>query len=684
MARPPQSQAELLRELDGLSLPRAAPAAKATATAEKPAAGTRTRGRQDGAAALKAKGKAKAKAAAPSPSAVQVSAPLAAETPVDPARAELSHVELLDELSSFCLPGTEPRAEPPATPEAAARRPRRRQDDGGGAAAAAEAGSAAKKRPRKTDAEGWPQAAFAAAAEQQRLTAAALGGAESAGLPCMPEALCMPGAASASAPEEASGEAQRGVGPKAPRRRPKALPAPPRPPLLEAVPEPTSNPEEPLVNIESFSADTASEPCAHTLGEAPQLPAASAEEAPLDQRAKEEKASAKRYRQAHEEAGSGGSVVEVLCFDCRRTKDTTVQKSLWSFFKVKQPTAETESCADPAATATEPPEKNQPTGGAPLCAKCRRPMWIKGDSFTQGGATNSLRGFGEMPQLQRIRSYKRSAEKEGVPYLLSERGACTLMRMDCVTCGAAAPAGGHGLARLRKWPEGTEKPEKGGFMGPYMEENVVAACSMCNMMKGYHTVRGFVNRCQHIASMHTPGEHFGEYPLLFRDNVWKRSRSSYITCSTTHTKTHSITNEEFNRITAQQCYYCHKVPRQPTTLGPDDRGHFNGLDRLDSTHRVYTVDTTVACCGDCNVMKFKWPVDRFLAQCRKVARLHVGHEFEDTEQGGTMEAMDSDSENVADTAEVACDAVDDVDQSVALGIAKVEDAEGLYTTVRQA
>ena len=421
MARPPQSQAELLRELDALSLPRAAPAAKATATTEKPAAGTRTRGRKDGAAALKPKGKAKAKATAPSPSAIQVSAPLAAETPVDPARAELSHVELLDELCSFCLPGTEPRAEPPATPEAAARRPRRRQDDGGGAAAAAEAGSAAKKRPRKTDAEGWPQAAFTAAAEQQRLTAAALGGAESAGLPCMPEALCMPGAASASAPEEASGEAQRGVGLKAPRRWRKALPAPPQPSLLEAVPEPTSNPEESLVNIDSFSADTASEPCAHTPGEAPQLPAASAEEAPLDQRAKEEKASAKRYRQAHEEAGSGGSVVEVLCFDCRRTKDTTVQKSLRSFFKVKQPTAETESCADPAATATEPLEKNQPTGGAPLCAKCRQPMRIKGDSFTQGGATNSLRGFGEMPQLQRMRSCKRGAEKEGVPYILSER-----------------------------------------------------------------------------------------------------------------------------------------------------------------------------------------------------------------------------------------------------------------------
>jgi len=221
-------------------------------------------------------------------------------------------------------------------------------------------------------------------------------------------------------------------------------------------------------------------------------------------------------------------------------------------------------------------------------------------------------------------------------------------------------------------------------MGPYMEENVTTACSMCNMMKGYHTIGGFVNRCRHIASMHTPGEHFGEYPHHFRDNVSKRSRSCYITSSSTHTKTHSITNEEFNRITAQKCYYCHKEPRQPKTLGPDDRGHFNGLDRLDSTHRVYTVDTTVACCGDCNVMKFKWPLDRFLEQCRKVARLHVGHEFEDTEQGGTGDAIDIDCEDSADTAEFVCGLIGDGDPLVAPEIAKGDGAEEVGITAGQA
>ena len=35
-------------------------------------------------------------------------------------------------------------------------------------------------------------------------------------------------------------------------------------------------------------------------------------------------------------------------------------------------------------------------------------------------------------------------------------------------------------------------------------------------------------------------------------------------------------------------------PRKPKTNGPHDRGHFNGLDRLDSENRVYAKETTVA------------------------------------------------------------------------------------------
>lgn len=194
------------------------------------------------------------------------------------------------------------------------------------------------------------------------------------------------------------------------------------------------------------------------------------------------------------------------------------------------------------------------------------------------------------------------------------------------------------------------RPEKGGNMGPYCEENLAAACTMCNMLKSYRTITGFVQCCRHIASKQTEGENFGEYPERFKDNISKRSRSSYITASSTHHKTHAITNAQYNEITAKPCYYCHKEPREKGTFGPTDRGHFNGLDRLDSTNRVYTIDLAVSCCGTCNTMKGRWPLDGFIEHCRKVARFHVGKDLpaDADEIGGEQIELQETGEEGAD------------------------------------
>eukprot|EP00434_Breviolum_minutum_P029158 symbB.v1.2.025793.t1/scaffold2521.1/size77047/3 len=165
--------------------------------------------------------------------------------------------------------------------------------------------------------------------------------------------------------------------------------------------------------------------------------------------------------------------------------------------------------------------------------------------------------------------------------------------------------------------------------------------SYLQTIAGYRKLRAFVECCRHIATKHTEGEDFGEYPHRFRDNVSKRSRSCYITQSSTHTKTHSLTNEQFNAIVAQRCFYCHKEPRKAKTNGPMDRGHFNGLDRLDSKNRVYSAETSVAACGDCNIMKYKWDLEDFFQHCRKVARFHNGIEFADSEAEEVEEACHS-------------------------------------------
>lgn len=88
-------------------------------------------------------------------------------------------------------------------------------------------------------------------------------------------------------------------------------------------------------------------------------------------------------------------------------------------------------------------------------------------------------------------------------------------------------------------------------------------------------------------------------------------RSSYTKESSTHTKTFSISNEEFNSIVAEPCFYCGKSSDPPH--------HFNGLDRLDSRCRVYAKAAVVSCCGTCNVCKHRYELQDFLDHCLAVA-----------------------------------------------------------------
>ena len=157
-------------------------------------------------------------------------------------------------------------------------------------------------------------------------------------------------------------------------------------------------------------------------------------------------------------------------------------------------------------------------------------------------------------------------------------------------------------------------------MGPFCRENVAVACSTCNQMKGARRIASFVQACRHIATFQGLGN-YGLYPHCFRNNTSKRSRSSYITSSSTHTKTHALTNAAFNSITSQPCRYCGKAS-SPTSTPP----HHNGLDRLDSSNRVYSVETVVSCCGDCNLMKYVHSEEGFLGHCRMVAENNVGNE----------------------------------------------------------
>jgi len=173
----------------------------------------------------------------------------------------------------------------------------------------------------------------------------------------------------------------------------------------------------------------------------------------------------KKLRQAAEERGK----VSTLCFSCRRTEDRTTQQGLAQFFKAAAP------------SAARPPPSSGGGGEAMLCSKCRRSMEQKVADRTGGSrqaATSRV-----LPQIARLRQYQRLAAEQGVPFAIAEGAAAEMMREACTACGAPAPVGGHGLTRLRVWPEGMARPERGGFMGPFAPSNLATACSTCNLMK---------------------------------------------------------------------------------------------------------------------------------------------------------------------------------------------------------
>jgi len=64
-----------------------------------------------------------------------------------------------------------------------------------------------------------------------------------------------------------------------------------------------------------------------------------------------------------------------------------------------------------------------------------------------------------------------------------------------------------------------------------------------------------------------------------------------------------LTEEQFSKITQQDCYYCGAEPNNiAKQKGKYGEYTYNGLDRVDNT-KGYTIDNVVSCCKFCNVAK---------------------------------------------------------------------------------
>jgi len=73
-----------------------------------------------------------------------------------------------------------------------------------------------------------------------------------------------------------------------------------------------------------------------------------------------------------------------------------------------------------------------------------------------------------------------------------------------------------------------------------------------------------------------------------------------------------LTEEQFEEITQQDCYYCGAKPNNNSKGNHGNNGNYiyNGLDRIDN-FKGYTKDNIVPCCKTCNFAKRDLTIQEF-------------------------------------------------------------------------
>lgn len=78
-----------------------------------------------------------------------------------------------------------------------------------------------------------------------------------------------------------------------------------------------------------------------------------------------------------------------------------------------------------------------------------------------------------------------------------------------------------------------------------------------------------------------------------------------------------LLDDDFDRLTAQDCFYCGIPPSTTFTIRLSSFA-YNGIDRIDNA-RGYTLANVVTCCQICNRAKSDLPYDDFVAWLGRVA-----------------------------------------------------------------
>jgi len=195
--------------------------------------------------------------------------------------------------------------------------------------------------------------------------------------------------------------------------------------------------------------------------------------------------------------------------------------------------------------------------------------------------------------------YVKGAQKRRIDFAVTKIHFNELILTPCFYCKYSKDGEVNGLDRLNN-NEG------------YTEENCVACCGPCNMLKGSQHPQEFIDKLLAIYKYATQKEPISS-DLVHRWSTTYPSKSvplytSYQKSANTRNIAFAINELEFSALIKQVCYMC-GLPSSDTNN--------NGIDRFNNS-KGYLLDNCRPCCGHCNLLKKDIPYDTILEKAAKI------------------------------------------------------------------
>ena len=204
-------------------------------------------------------------------------------------------------------------------------------------------------------------------------------------------------------------------------------------------------------------------------------------------------------------------------------------------------------------------------------------------------------------------NYKREACKKNLAFELTFEQFESFVRTPCYYCNEfTANCEINGVDRL----DSTK---------PYILDNCVPSCKMCNMMKNTLNEYTFMARIEHILVFQgivTDGQF---HPEAFT-NYLAVAYSSYQNRAMEKEIEFEINFNDYRNLVAGNCYLCGKA---------SDENHRNGIDRFDS-QMGYVHGNCRSCCANCNFLKKDYPFQELIRKMNLIHTLHKGRKFDST------------------------------------------------------